>query len=107
MQLTLKVLKFEILNFKTLNSFSFYVLFNISIAQHVSAYLAIIRRIKIAGGIAALLYTVVTRVDASSQFLKFTFKIRNLYNRLAYFCGDLCVSFSYVMCRYYCFIIVS
>jgi hypothetical protein len=58
--------KIQNLNCKTLNWFSFYVLFNTSVAQHVSAYLAIIRRIKIAGGIAALLYTVITRVDAFS-----------------------------------------
>jgi hypothetical protein len=37
-QLTLKVLKF-----KTLNCFSFYVLFNTSTALDVSAYLAIVR----------------------------------------------------------------
>jgi hypothetical protein len=60
-QLTLKVLKF-----KTLNPFSFYVLFNTSIAQHVSAYFAIIRCIKIEGGIATVLYTVITRVDVFS-----------------------------------------
>jgi hypothetical protein len=61
MQLTLKVSKF-----KTFNCFDFYVLFNTSIAQHVSAYLAIIRCIKISEGIAALLYTVITGVDAFS-----------------------------------------
>jgi hypothetical protein len=67
MQLTLKVLKFE-----TLNCFGFYALFNTSIAQHVSAYLAIIRCIKIDGRIDILLYTAVTRVDAFSYFYKLT-----------------------------------
>jgi hypothetical protein len=41
-------------------------LFNIFIAQHVSAYLAIIRSIKIVGEIAVLLYTVIMLVDTFS-----------------------------------------
>jgi hypothetical protein len=41
-------------------------LFNTYVAQHVSAYLAIIRCIKIAGEIAALLCTVVTRITTFS-----------------------------------------
>jgi hypothetical protein len=40
-QLTLRVLKFTISNFKTLSCFGFHVLFYTSIAQHVSAYLVI------------------------------------------------------------------
>jgi hypothetical protein len=43
-------------------------LFNASMAQHVSAYLAIIRCINIIGEIAARLYTVVTCVDTFSWF---------------------------------------
>jgi hypothetical protein len=41
-------------------------LFNASMAQHVSAYLAIIRFINIIGETAALIYTVVTCVDMFS-----------------------------------------
>jgi hypothetical protein len=41
-------------------------LVNTSTAQHVSAYLANIRRHKIVGKTAAVLYTVVPRVDTFS-----------------------------------------
>jgi hypothetical protein len=44
-------------------------LFNTSIAQHVSVYLAIIKCFKIVREIATLLYTVIPRID--------TFKFKN------------------------------
>jgi hypothetical protein len=44
-------------------------LFNIFVAQHVSAYLTIIITIKIVGGIAVLLYTVVTLVVTFPNFM--------------------------------------
>jgi hypothetical protein len=44
-------------------------LFNVFIAQHVSAYLAIIRCIKIVGEIAQLLYTVVPLVNVLPNFM--------------------------------------
>jgi hypothetical protein len=87
-QLTLKVLKFKILNFKTLNCFG-YVLFNTSIAQHVPAYLAIIKCIKIDGGIAALLYTIVTHINTFSYFYNLVLNsevcMRSICYRLEYF----------------------
>jgi hypothetical protein len=61
-----KSFQIQNLKFKTLICFSFYVLFNTAIAQHVSVYLAITRCTEIAGGIAALLYTVVTCFDGFS-----------------------------------------
>jgi hypothetical protein len=42
--------------------------FNTCIAHHVSAYLAIIRCMKIVGEIYALLYSVVTHVSSSSFY---------------------------------------
>jgi hypothetical protein len=61
-QLTLKELKFKILNVKALIFSGCMSLFKTSIAQYVLAYLAIISCIKIVEEIGAILYTVVTRV---------------------------------------------
>jgi hypothetical protein len=61
-----KIFKIQNLKFKTSYYFRFYVRFKTSIAGHVSAYLAIIRCIKISEGFTAILHTVVIRVDAFS-----------------------------------------
>jgi hypothetical protein len=55
-------------------------LFNTSIAQYVSAYLAIIRYIKIVVEIVAILYTVVTRVATFSQFYDLNLKSEIQFN---------------------------
>jgi hypothetical protein len=85
--------------------------FNISLAQYLSAYLAIITCIKIVGKIAAILYTVITCVDTFSWFYDLNLESGALYNLCAahvvdwyIFCDDVSVSFHCEMCRFYEFI---
>jgi hypothetical protein len=72
-QLALKVLKFT-LTFLTVSSCLSFFNIHVFIAQHVSAYLANIRCIKIVREIGKLLYTVVIIVGPSSQFYDFILK---------------------------------
>jgi hypothetical protein len=64
-QLTLQDLKFK-LSLKFLFISNCIFLFNMSIAQHISAYLAIIRRIKVIKEIAQISHAVTTRLHMFS-----------------------------------------